>query len=159
MFKISDVKKIQRLGLYKPISCPLSFLAHRITFSQKARLRAYTPNSAIYFCISHTNFKLYFKEPVETAHCRYNLLLYSTAYNFCYSASAKIHGVSFSSPVTNRKYARATLTTHHTHTHTHTLQHVFNTHVHTWELKTQKMKLKIQASVVKHDHEWVFESK
>jgi len=76
------------------------------------------------------NFKLYYKEPVETAHCRHNLVPNSTAYNFCYSVSAKIHGVGFSSPVTLTGNMQEQLERHITETHARTLQHVFNTQVH-----------------------------
>jgi len=94
------------------------------------------------------NFKLYYKETVETAHCRYNLVLNSTAYNFYYSATAKIHGVGCSSPVTLTGNMQEQLEWHITETYARTLQHVFNIQVHTWELKTQKIKLKIRVSVV-----------
>jgi len=105
------------------------------------------------------NFKLYYKEPGETSHCRYNLVLNSTAYNFCYSASAKIHGVGFSSPVILTGNMQEQLERHIRETHAHTLQQVFNIQVHTRELKTQKIKLKTRVSVVYHDHEQVLESK
>jgi len=77
------------------------------------------------------NFKLYYKEPVETAHYTYNLVLNSTSYNFCYSASAKIHGVGFSSPVTLTGNMQEQLERHITETHARTLQHVFNIQVNT----------------------------
>lgn len=77
------------------------------------------------------NVKSYYKEPVETAHCRYNLVLNSTAYNLYYSASAKIHGVGFSSPLTLTGNMQEQLERHITETHARTLQHVFNIKVHT----------------------------
>jgi len=77
------------------------------------------------------NFKLYYKELVETAHCRYNKVLNFTAYNFYYSASAKIHGVSCSSPVTLTGNMQEQLQRHITETHARTLQHVFNIQVRT----------------------------